>query len=69
MPLGTNVIRVPVKLVDGQWELLYGGPVRMRERAIGELQQALVSGLPEPQREPWSGHCPSAGTGTQAPRD
>lgn len=37
MPLSTKVIRVPVKLVDGQWELLYGGPVKVREGAIGEL--------------------------------
>lgn len=38
MPLSTKVIRVPVKLVDGQWELLYGGPVKVREGSIGELQ-------------------------------
>lgn len=37
MPLSTKVIRVPVKLVDGQWELLHGGPVKVRERSIGEL--------------------------------
>lgn len=37
MPISTKVIRVPVKLVDGQWELLYGGPVKVREGSIGEL--------------------------------
>ena len=37
MPLSTKVIRVPVKLVDGQWELLYGGPVKVRDCATGEL--------------------------------
>lgn len=37
MPLSTKVIRVPVKLVDGQWELLYGGAVKVCEGAIGEL--------------------------------
>jgi len=37
MPLSTKVIRVPVKLVDGQWELLYGGQVKVREGSIGEL--------------------------------
>lgn len=37
MPLSSKVIRVPVKLVDGQWELLYGGPVKVCEGAIGEL--------------------------------
>ena len=28
---------MPVKLVDRQWELLYGGPVKAREGAMGEL--------------------------------
>ena len=37
MPLSTKVIRVPVKLVDGGWELLYGGPVKVKEGAVGEL--------------------------------
>ena len=37
MPISTKVIRVPVKLVDGQWELLYGGPVKVREGSVGEL--------------------------------
>lgn len=37
MPLSTKVIRVPVKLVDGGWELLYGGAVKVKEGAIGEL--------------------------------
>lgn len=38
MPLSSKVIRVPVKLADGQWELLYGGPVKVCEGAIGELR-------------------------------
>lgn len=37
MPLSSKVIRVPVKLVDGQWELLYGGPVKVKDGAFGEL--------------------------------
>ena len=37
MPLSTKVIRVPVKLVDGGWELLYGGAVKVKEGAVGEL--------------------------------
>lgn len=37
MPLSTKVIRVPVKLVDGGWELLYGGAVKVKEGAIGKL--------------------------------
>jgi hypothetical protein len=37
MPLSEKIIRVPVKLVDGQWELLYGGPVRVKEGALGDL--------------------------------
>lgn len=37
MPLSTKVIRVPVKLVDGQWEVVYGGPVRVADGAVGEL--------------------------------
>lgn len=43
MPLSTRVIRVPVKLVDGQWELLHGGPVKVREGSIGELRQEKAS--------------------------
>ena len=37
MPLSTKVIRVPVKLVDGGWELLYGGAVKVKNGAVGEL--------------------------------
>ena len=37
MPLSTKVIRVPVQLVDGGWELLYGGAVKVKEGAVGEL--------------------------------
>ena len=37
MPLSTRIIRVPVKLVDGHWELLYGGPVKVMDGSLGEL--------------------------------
>jgi len=37
MPLSSKTIRVPVKLVDGNWELLYGGGVKVKEGAVGEL--------------------------------
>jgi hypothetical protein len=37
MPLSTKIIRVPVKLVDGHWELLYGGAVKVRNGALGDL--------------------------------
>lgn len=37
MPLSTKVIRVPIKLVDDGWELLYGGAVKVKEGAVGEL--------------------------------
>lgn len=37
MPLSSKTIRVPVKLVDGRWELLYGGDVKVKEGAVGEL--------------------------------
>jgi len=37
MPLSSKVIRVPVRLVDGHWELQYGGAVKVKEGAIGEL--------------------------------
>jgi len=30
-------IRIPVKLVDGQWEFFYGGAVPVRNGAIGDL--------------------------------
>jgi hypothetical protein len=38
MRLSPNVIRVPVKLVDGVWELFYGGAVRVKDGAVGELR-------------------------------
>lgn len=37
MPISKNIIRVPVKLIDGHWELLYGGPVKVSDGALGEL--------------------------------
>lgn len=37
MAASSRKIRVPVKLVNGQWELLYGGPVRVADGAFGEL--------------------------------
>lgn len=37
MSISSKIIRVPVKLIDGQWELLYGGPVKVRDGALGEL--------------------------------
>lgn len=37
MPISSKAIRVPVKLVDGRWELLYGGDVKAEDGAIGEL--------------------------------
>ncbi|WBY02792.1 hypothetical protein PE066_04430 [Ramlibacter tataouinensis] len=37
MPLSTKIIRVPVKLVDGHWELLYGGAVKVKDGALGDL--------------------------------
>lgn len=37
MPLSKHIIRVPVKLADGHWELLYGRPVKVKEGALGEL--------------------------------
>jgi hypothetical protein len=30
-------LRIPVKLVDGEWEFLYGGDVPARNGAVGEL--------------------------------
>lgn len=37
MPLSTRVIRLPVKLVNGHWELLYGGHIRAKEGTIAEM--------------------------------
>lgn len=37
MPISTRIIRVPVRLIDGQWELLYGGEVKVEDGALGEL--------------------------------
>lgn len=37
MPLSKKMIRVPVALVQGRWEFLYGGAVKVKEGACGEL--------------------------------
>jgi hypothetical protein len=37
MPLSSKTIRVPVTLVDGRWEFLYGGDVKVKNGASGEL--------------------------------
>ena len=37
MPLSSKTIRVPVTLVEGRWEFLYGGDVKVKEGAFGEL--------------------------------
>lgn len=37
MPLSKKIIRVPVALVEGRWEFLYGGAVKVKEGACGEL--------------------------------
>lgn len=36
-------VNLPVKLVDGRWELLYGGSTGIREGAYGELRVAVSS--------------------------
>lgn len=43
MPLSSKTIRVPVRFVDGEWELLYGGPIRVNEATVGELHLAKDS--------------------------
>jgi hypothetical protein len=60
MPLSSKVIRVPVKLVDGKWELLYGGPVKVKDGAVGELHldrvhftdKAFLNALTEKRKVP-----------------
>lgn len=37
MSLSSKIIRVPVTLVEGRWEFLYGGAVKVVEGAMGEL--------------------------------
>lgn len=37
MSLSKKMIRVPVSLVQGRWEFLYGGAVKVKEGACGEL--------------------------------
>jgi hypothetical protein len=37
MPLSSKTIRVPVALVEGRWEFLYGGDVKVKEGTSGEL--------------------------------
>lgn len=53
---GQDVIRIPVRLVDGQWEFFYGGKVPVKDRAVGELavsrgaisDRAFLAGLVAP---------------------
>lgn len=37
MPIRTTRIRIPVHVVEGQWELLYGGPIKVKNGSFGEL--------------------------------
>lgn len=37
MTISSKTIRVPVTLVEGRWELLYGGDVKVKDGASGEL--------------------------------
>jgi hypothetical protein len=37
MSLSSKTIRVPVTLVEGRWEFLYGGDVKVKDGASGEL--------------------------------
>jgi hypothetical protein len=37
MPLKANLLRLPVKLVDGTWEALYGGAIKVRDGTLGDL--------------------------------
>lgn len=39
----TKYITLPVKFVDGQWELLYGGPTGIADGTYGELRVSLQS--------------------------
>lgn len=41
MAISSKRIRIPVHLVDGHWELLYGGPVKVKDGCIGELEVAV----------------------------
>lgn len=43
MSISTKTVRLPVKLVDGHWELLYGGKVRVRDGAVGDLHLSKSS--------------------------
>jgi hypothetical protein len=36
--IGSNTVRVPVRWVNGHWELLYGGGVPVKEGTLGELR-------------------------------
>ena len=38
MAIGSKTVRVPVKWVNGQWELLYGGGIPVKEGALAELR-------------------------------
>jgi hypothetical protein len=40
---GIDRVTLPVKLINGRWELLYGGGIAVREGALGELTVAVSS--------------------------
>ena len=40
---GVDYVTIPVKLIDGRWELLYGGSTGIREGAFGELRVIAAS--------------------------
>lgn len=40
---GVDYVTIPVKLIDGRWELLYGGGTGIREGTFGELRVTASS--------------------------
>ena len=42
MSLSKKLIRVPVSLVQGRWEFLYGGAVKVKEGASDIVQQTML---------------------------
>lgn len=44
MKTSDRAVRVPVRCVDGQWELLYGGGIKVKEGGLAELRinRALI---------------------------
>lgn len=51
MAISSKRIRIPVQWIDGHWELLYGGSVKVRDGCIAELEVSSIDIVDKAFRE------------------